>query len=166
RERQRTVGKRQPPRTADIDKRLASPDLTPGTTTKRTTVDWREPSNRPRAQTLHQLQVLELPGITRRAGPSAVDERDLVETFEIVRHPHWHGAIIEASRWGGELPMAAAAKLKLQINTATGDMPTLPAALSQALFAGLLGISRPLVADLAQSVSTTRAIGALGNTRH
>ena len=163
-EGQLAVGTRQPPLIADIDKRLAAHALAPGPTAKRTTVDWREPSNRPRAQTLHQLQVLELPGITRRAGPSAVDERDLAETFEIVRHPHWHGAIIEASRWGGELPMAAAAKLKLQINAAAGDMPTLAAALSQALFAGLLGISRPLVADLAQSVSTTRDIGALGKT--
>lgn len=153
---------RQPPLIADIDRRLAAHDLKLTATARTVAIDWRQPADRQRAQTLHQLRLIEAPGIRRRQGPTAADERDLKELFDIALHPHWHGAIIEASRWGAELPMAAAAKLREEIARAGGDVPALAAALSQALFSGMIGMSRTLLADLAQDLATTRDLAGLG----
>jgi hypothetical protein len=155
-------GTRQPPLIADIERRLVELGLAPDAKKKRVTIDWQEPSDRPRARTLHQLRLLGLPGVTRSAAPAGADARELRETFEIRKHPHWTGAVIEASRWGGELPMAASARLRASLAEAPGDAALLAAALSDGLFAGLFAASRDLARDLAASVARTSDLGALG----
>lgn len=156
------LGTRQPPLMADIQQRMLDHGLTPERATKFSRIDWREPCDRPRAHLLHQLCLLDLPGVTRSAGPDHADARVLEETFEVVRHPNWTGAVIEAARWGGELPMAAAARLQSMIADDAGDMDVLTAALSAALFAGLFDVSRTLAVELTAGVAQCRDIGALG----
>lgn len=155
-------GVRQPPLIADVEQRLAAHSLTPDRVPKRVAIDWREPTDHPRAHTLHQLRILALPGVSRREGPEHADARDLRETFEIAKHPDWQGALIEAARWGGELPMAAAARLDAHIKEKSGDMEALAAALSEGLFAGLFDMGRALAAELSSGVSACRDVGALG----
>lgn len=155
-------GTRQPPLIEDIDRRLAELDLTPGPSRKRIDIDWHDPADHSRAQTLHQLRLLDLPGVTRSVAPEAADARDLRESFEIIRHPHCMGAIIEASRWGGELPMAAAARLRATVIAAPGDAALLASALSDGLFAGLFALSGDLARELASSIARTTRLGALG----
>lgn len=155
-------GTRQPPLIADIERRLAELKLTPEANRKYVEIDWREPSDRPRARVLHQLRLLGLPGVTRSAAPIAADARDLRETFEILKYPHWTGAVIEASRWGAELPMAAAARLHASIVETPGDADALATALSDGLFAGLFAMSGDLAHDLAESLAQTTDLSALG----
>ena len=155
-------GTRQPPLIADVEQRLAAFGLTPDRKPKQVSIDWREPADRPLAHTLHQVCLLGLPGVARRGGPSHADARDLRETFDVVKHPGWLGATIEAARWGGELPMAAAARLNAHVQEHAGEMDVLAAALSEGLFAGLFDAGRGLVADLASRVSACHDVGALG----
>lgn len=153
---------RQPPLIGDVQLRLEQHDLVPGSLARQVRIDWHEVTHRPRAQTLHQLRILEIPGFTRTAGSMRADTRNLREVFEVSRHAHFAGAIIEASRWGGELPMAAAARLQTHLATQTGNMAVLAGTLSDGLFAGLLELTRTLVDDFAHSVTACTDITALG----
>ncbi|MEQ1819953.1 MAG: DUF5682 family protein [Terricaulis sp.] len=157
------AGTRQPPLIADVERRLDELGLTPEPKRKYVELDWREPTDRPRARALHQLRLLVLPGVIRSAAPMAADARDLRETFEIFRHPHWTGAIIEASRWGAELPMAAAARLHASILESPGNPAVLATALSDGLFAGLFAMSHGLAQDLSLSLSVTSDLRVVGN---
>src|SRR5262249_28580207 len=88
--------------------------------------------------------------------------RDLAETFEIVAHREWFGALTEASIWGGTLPMAATARLDARIAERLGDLNWLAAALSDALFAGLLGLGDDLIARITADIALSRDVAALG----
>lgn len=156
------AGTRQPPLMADVESRMRAHSLSQDATRKRISIDWHKAEDRPRAYVLHQLGLLELPGISRSAGPEHADARVLEETFVVTRDIGWAGAVIEASRWGGELPLAAAARLEAAIHDANGDMDAVAAALSLALFAGLLEVRRELITALTASVTLCRDIGALG----
>jgi Family of unknown function (DUF5682) len=155
-------GTRQPPLVADVERRMAECGLTPEAKARQVTLNWREPKDRPQARLLHQLRLLELPGIKRRAGPARADAREMNDTFEIVRDQHFTGALIEAARWGGELPMAASARLHAAVAAAAGDMAALASGLSDGLFAGLFASADALVSELAASVAACRDSGELG----
>ena len=155
-------GARRPPLAADVERRLTEFDLSPGPSARKVSVDWREPAERPRARALHQLRLIGIPGFKRLRGPASADARDLSEDFEIARHPHFSGALIEAARWGGELPMAAAARLDADLRDRRADMASLSRALSDGLFAGLFGLTRTLFDDLAIGVSVAVELAPLG----
>lgn len=154
-------GVRLPPLVPDLERRLAQYGLTPEREKKRIAIDWRDKTLQSKAHALHQMLLLELPGIVRVAGPSHADARDLTETFEITKHPDWMAAVIEASRWGGDLPMAATARLRARLDDSPGDVDALAAALSDGLLAGLYE-AEDSTAELEMRVAVCREIGPLG----
>lgn len=154
-------GARTPPLVADIERRLAEHVLTPEREPRRIAIDWRAPKDHGKAHLLHQMRLLDLPGIRRVAGPSHADARDLSESFEIVADRDWMAAVIEAARWGGDLPMAAGARLRARIDETPGDIDALARALSDGLFAGLFDAGAS-TSELAAQVSACREIGPLG----
>lgn len=156
------TGTRQPPLVGDVLMRLRDHDLEPAATARLVRIDWQTATDRPRARTLHQLRIIEAPGFKRTAGSTHADTRSLREVFEVSRDPQFVGGLIEAARWGGELPMAAAACLQARVAARSGDMDDLASALSDGLFAGLFELARSLVDDLAQSVAVCGDIAALG----
>lgn len=155
-------GTPHPPLVADVAMRLRDHDLEPAAASRRIRIDWQEAADRPRARTLHQLRLIEAPGFTRTGAAANADTRNLREIFEIARHHHLTGALIEAARWGGELPMAAAARIQAEVAAHRGDMTIVSRALSDGLFAGLFDLARSLIDDLAQSIAACGDIAAIG----
>lgn len=153
-------GTRQPPLAEDVAERMRAVDVAPAGSPRRVSVDWHEAADRPRAHVLHRLLLLDLPGIAREAGPEGLDRGRLVEVFTVAAHRGWPGAVIEASRWGGTLQMAAAARLAER--AAAAETEALADALADALFAGLLGQAPEIVARLANGIGAGRDILALG----
>lgn len=159
---QLAAGTRQPPLVADVAERLAAAELAPGPTWRRVELDWGQPFDRERAHVLHALHILGLPGLERLEGPSAAEARLPVEAFRIFAHRDAQGALIEASRWGGTLPMAAAALLVERAARAQGDLAAVAACLSDALFAGLLGLDDALTRQLEAGIAGSHDIAAIG----
>ncbi|HEY4252530.1 MAG TPA: DUF5682 family protein [Roseomonas sp.] len=155
-------GTRQPPLLADVAARLAAAGLEPGRAWRRIDLDWEEPEARGRAHLLHALRLLHLPGLERLEGPPAAESRAPVEAFRFIAHRDAEGVLIEASRWGGTLPMAAAALLADRAGNAGDDLVILSGCLSDALFAGLLGIEGDLTGQLRHGIAGTRDIAAIG----
>lgn len=155
-------GVRQPPLVADVQARMEAEGVAPADVRRRVEIDWHDPSARSRAHVLHQLRVLEAPGVVQLSGARHADARDLSEAFEVFAHRDWFGALAEASQWGGSLPMAASARLGARAAAHPGDIDHLATALSDALFAGLLGMERSLLDRLAEGVSTNRDIAQVG----
>jgi hypothetical protein len=153
-------GTRQPPLVADVAERLRAADLEPGPARRSVDLDWAEPGDRARAHLLHRLVLLGLPGIARegpdRAGPGLPRER-----FTLARHPHWLGALIEASLWGGTLEMAASARITARVEAAPDSLGILAGALSDALFAGLT-LEGELLARLSAGIAAAHDAAALG----
>lgn len=154
-------GTRQPPLTADVEERLRAAGLEPGPARRRVAIDWAEPDDRERARLLHRLAILGLPGIVRGEGPDLADAGLPRESFEIARHPHWPGALIEASRWGGTLAMAAAARIAARIEDEPDSLAALARGLSDALFAGL-SIDGELLARLSERIAEAHDTAELG----
>jgi hypothetical protein len=153
---------RQPPLVADVEARMRNEDITPTRFPRRVLIDWHDPSTRNRAHILHQLRILAAPGIVHLTGAKSADARDLSETFEVAVHRDWFGALAEASLWGGSLPMAASARLSASVVGRQGDLQHLASALSDSLFAGLLGLGQDLLERLTGSVSTCRDVAQIG----
>jgi hypothetical protein len=156
------TGTRQPPLVADVAERLAAVDLAPGPAWRRVELDWAKPADRGRAHVLHALRLVGMPGLERLEGPSSAGTRAPVETFRIIAHRVAQGLLIEASRWGGTLPMAAAALLSDRAARAQGDLAAIAACLSDALFAGLLGIDDELTRQLESGIAGSHDIAAIG----
>ncbi|MCL2716248.1 MAG: DUF5682 family protein [Alphaproteobacteria bacterium] len=157
-----TTGTRQPPLVADIERRLAAEAIEFRRAAQTITVDWNEPQTRSRAHLLNALRILGHPGVERAEGPLLAATQAPVETFRIVTHRDAQGAVIEASRWGGTLPMAAASRLADHCNQKPGDLAVLAATLSDALFAGLLGLNEELTRQIEGGVTRSHDIGAIG----
>lgn len=155
---------RRPPLIADVERQLAELDLQPSTRTRSIELDWHRPDDRPKAHLLHQLRILALPGIARRQGPQHTDARELREVFEIYQHPDWLGSLIEASIWGGTLAAAAASKLQARAAEHPGDLAVLAECVSDATFAGLLGLGGQLTAELVSSIEACHELEELGAT--
>lgn len=156
-------GTRHPPLIADVDARLCAAGIDLQAGGRRIELDWHREDDRPTAQLLHQLCLLGLPGVQCVEGPRHTDSRQLCEVFEIRLHPDWLGALIEASIWGGTLEAAAAACLGARVATGVG-IDELAAVISEAAFAGLLGVGGQLIAVLAGQVSLAQELEEMGNT--
>ncbi|RVU15096.1 DUF5682 family protein [Methylobacterium oryzihabitans] len=154
-------GTRRPPLAADVEERLRAAGLEPGPTRRHIALDWAEAADRARAHLLHRLVILGLPGIAREEGPDLAEPGLPREGFSVLRHPHWPGALIEASQWGGTLEMAAGARLATRIEAEPDSLPVLAGALSQALFAGL-PIDGDLLARLRAGLAAAHDPAALG----
>lgn len=157
-------GTRQPPLVADVEARLAELDLVPSGTSRTIPIDWNAEGDRPRAHVLHALLLLGIPGIEREGGAGEADTRAPRETFRISPHRDRLGALIEASRWGGALPMAAAALIASRLEGKSGDLAALGAALGQALFAGLIGTHGDLLNRLEEGMARAHDIRPLGKS--
>lgn len=155
-------GTRRPPLLDDVDARLFEAELTPGATARNVTLDWNKTADRARAQMLHSLRLLRMPGLERLEGPSVLQTRAPHEKFRIVRHRDAEGVLIEASRWGGTLPMAAAGLLADRVTRAGGDLAVLSSCLSDALFAGLIAIEADLTRRIAAGIARSHDIGEIG----
>jgi hypothetical protein len=155
-------GTRHPPLLADVGQRLNDAGLVPARRLRRIEIDWHDPSDRARAHILNQLGILGAPGVTRLAGPMHADASVLTEAFDIIAHRDWLAALIEASRYGGTLPMAASGRLAERIAQSGGDLDALAAAASEALFANLLDLAPDLVASLQAGAAVSHDIAALG----
>lgn len=164
RQGQLAANTRHPPLIADIEARLNALDLLPSIRTRSVELDWHQAADRPKAHVLHQLRILGLPGIVRRHGPRHTDARELGETFDIYTHPDWMGSLIEASIWGGTLPAAAAARLQARAAEQPGNLGILAECVSDAAFAGLLGVGGQLTAELVSSIEACHELDALGAT--
>lgn len=161
REGRLAAGARLPPLVADVDERLRAEGLEPAAARRPVAIDWAEPGDRPRAHLLHALAILGLPGVDHVEGPGPADAAAPKERFEITRHPHWTGALIEASLWGGTLVMAASARLAARVEAEPDALGVLAEALSDALFAGL-PIEGDLAARLAGGIAAAHGAAALG----
>ncbi|KMO36968.1 DUF5682 family protein [Methylobacterium aquaticum] len=154
-------GTRRPALVADVEERLRAAGLEPGAGRRRIALDWAEAADRPRAHLLHRLLVLGLPGVSRSEGPDLAEPGLPRESFDIAPHPHWPGALIEASQWGGTLAMAATARLAARIEAAPDSLSVLAGALSDALFAGL-AIEGELLARLSRGIAEGHDPAGLG----
>ncbi|WP_152048759.1 DUF5682 family protein [Aureimonas psammosilenae] len=155
-------GTRQPPLVADVETRLAEAGLDPARRLPRIALDWSEPTDRERARLLHALRLLALPGVERLEGPAAAEPRPPRETFRFSPHPDAQGALIEASRWGGTLPMAAEGCLAERVEVAGDDLTRLSTCLTDALFAGLLEPGGTLAERIARGVAASHDVAAVG----
>lgn len=155
---------RHPPLIGDVEARLGTLDLLPAIKTRSIELDWHRTADRPRAHALHQLRILSLPGIVRRHGPQHTDARELAESFDIYTHPDWLGSLIEASIWGGTLEAAAAARLQARAAEQPGNLGVLAECVSDAAFAGLLGIGGQLTDELVASIDACHELAELGTT--
>ncbi|KAA3511422.1 DUF5682 family protein [Agrobacterium rosae] len=158
-------GTRQPPLMGDIRVRLDELGLMPEPRPRNLVLDWNVPLDRERAHLLHALCILGIPGIDRGGEPTALGTVAPKETFRLVIHRDADGAQIEASRWGGTVPMAAAAVLSDRAEHAGDDLESLSACLADALFAGLLALENELTERIAAGLASShdiRAIGAAG----
>lgn len=156
------AGTRHPPLIADVERSLDSVGIRLTTSSQRLVLDWHRHEDRLRARILHRLLILGLPGVQRVRGPEHTDARDLIEEFELRAHPDWLGALIEASIWGGALDVAATSRLEARASEATGELGVLSACISDAAFAGLLGLGGRLGAELVHGVEASHALGGLG----
>lgn len=157
------TGTRRPPLLDDVDARLFEADLTPGPVAKRLELDWNEPKDRSHAHMLHALRLLRMPGLERLEGPSALQTGAPREVFRLIRHRDAEGVLIEASRWGGTLPMAATGLLADRATHAGSDLRMLSACLLDALFAGLLSIEGDLTGRIAAGIGRSHEIGEIGS---
>lgn len=157
-------GTRHPPLIADVEARLNAVGIVPHAAGEMLTLDWHQEADRDKSRLLHQLLILDLPGIRRERGPRHTDERDLSEAFSVRRHPDWLGALIEASIWGGSLESAAVARLESRVEQAEGNLEILSSCISDAAFAGLLGVGSQLREALLSGVRLCHDLGPLGRT--
>lgn len=155
------AGTRHPPLIADVEARLNANKIDPRAPLRRIEVDWHREQDRSSARLLHQLVILELPGVALVQGPQTTDARDLGEVFEMRRHPDWLGALIEASIWGGTLETAAVARLEARV-AEKGDLHALADGVAQATFAGLLGVGEHLLQTLKENVEQAHELSGLG----
>jgi hypothetical protein len=155
-------GTRQPSLVPDVMERLKATDLLPGRSWRRVDLDWSRKEDREKAHLLHGMMLLGLPGLERVEGPQSPDTRTPRESFRIVEHADFQGRLIEASRWGGTLSMAAGAILADRVAQAPDDLAVLARALAEGLFAGLLGLDTTLGQRLATGFAQSHDIGEIG----
>lgn len=156
-------GVRQPPLVADVAARLDAQGLafSPPMTVE---IDWRDASQRPRAHLLHQLRLIDAPGLSHVRGPAEPDARDLCESFALSRHSDFAARLIEASQWGADLPSAAAACVEARLADDVRAPDGLARALADALFAGLAPMSQTLVDRLRAAIAAGSDLAALART--
>ena len=155
-------GTRQPPLVADVEQRLATASLEFKRAAQSISLDWNEPKDRIRAHVLNSLHILRHPGVERAEGPVSAATQAPLETFRLVTHRDAQGSLIESSRWGGTLPMAAANRLADLCSHAPGDLAIMARILSDALFAGLLGLNDDLTGQIERGVTASHDIGGIG----
>ncbi|QEI05536.1 hypothetical protein FXN63_06540 [Pigmentiphaga aceris] len=158
REGQLAAGTREPPLLLEIQELLRQLTLEPQTMPREVQLDWSLPEDRRRAHVLHALRILGIPGFERVGGTPLADTRTPSENFRITRHRDLHGALIEASRWGGTLEAAASGCLAARDT----DIASLANTLSDALFAGLMDAHDGTVKTLDAALSQAHDLGALG----
>ncbi|MDP9836369.1 hypothetical protein J2T09_001113 [Neorhizobium huautlense] len=156
------AGTRRPPLLDDVDARLEQLDLIPQSSARKLELDWNVSDDRSRAQALHALRLLKMPGLEQLEGPSGAETKAPRDVFRLVRHRDAEGMLIEASRWGGTLPMAAASLLADRVSHAGDRLPVLSSCLSDALFAGLLALETDLTAKISSGLGQSRDIGQIG----
>ncbi|MCF1466598.1 hypothetical protein FS764_06690 [Agrobacterium vitis] len=155
-------GTREPPLVSDIESRLAKAGLTPEIRARKITLDWSDDADRDKARLLNALRILGIPIVERLDGPRQPSSAAPRETFRLADHPDAQGVMIEASRWGGTLPMAANALLAQKTSEAAGDLKMLTICLAESLFSGLLSAESALTAELASGIASVHDIGGLG----
>lgn len=129
------------------------------------TLDLLDPQARPKSQLLHRLQLLDIPGIKRLAGPSLALSGERYERWHLHTPIEQRAALIEAASYGATLFDAARNRLEEILRQSPDGKDTLSAlanALNRAAFAGLASLSQQLLADLQNTVGTVARFESLG----
>ena len=114
-----------------------------------------------RSRVLHRLRVLDIPGVTRRSGPSAGRDATAAERWRLTTAVRREAALIEAAARGGTLPDAAAATLAARAGS-RDEVGALAGLLYDAALCGLAELAGDLTARVAAGVRSARELGSLG----
>jgi hypothetical protein len=130
----------------DLAQQQRSLRLKPEATNKTLDLDLRQPNDLARSHLLHRLDLLGLPwGRMERTGRSA--KGTFHELWTLRWQPEFAVAIVEASRWGGSVEGAAAARA-VALAREAGDLGTLAALVDRVLLADLEAAVTPVVQAL------------------
>lgn len=112
-----------------------------------------------RSRVLHQLRVLDDPGVVRHSGPVSGVDPQLTEEWSVSSPEHRLTNLIEMSAYGPTLLDAATARLGERATDTVGDPDQLVQVLSDAALCGAGELSEQVLSELARSVA---AVGELG----
>lgn len=141
----------QPPLLADLAAQLQRHALVPGAPCR---LDLLDPADRARSRLLHRLALLQVPGITRSAGPAQAISDTFEETWGVSQPLEQHAALIEAGAWGATVADAARARLEDQLRRADAGIAAQVALLNRAAWAGLSSVSRGVLHALGAAVGS------------
>lgn len=120
-----------PPLLADTEKRLQAHDVLPTVNQRRLTLNWRDPYHRKQLNLLWQLYCIGCdsvrvdirfsPHVSGAAQPRTLFTAE--ETWHLQRHINWEVQLIEASRFGATLALAAKAAIAEKLLTIQTDTP-------------------------------------------
>lgn len=148
----------QPPLLADVALQLGRHRLPlPGTVS----LDLLDPADRLRSRVLHQLALLQVPGITRTHGPARAISDATDERWTLAQPVEQHAALIEAGAWGATLHDAARARLEADLRQHGQDVTALVALLNRAAWAGLAAVSQRALDELAAAIAAAPRFQAL-----
>jgi len=151
-------GTPQPPLLADVATTLAGQGLSlPGAAT----LDLLDPVDRARSRVLHQLALLQIPGVTRTQGPARAISDEVEERWTLGRPVEQHAALIEAGAWGATLHDAARARLESDLRRHGRDIARLVALLNRSAWAGLTAVSAGVLGDLSTAIAGAARFDAL-----
>ncbi len=114
-----------------------------------------------RSRVLHRLRVLDIPGVARKAGPSASRDATSAERWQLTTSDRRETALIEAAARGGTRADAAAATLA---DRAAGrdEVGALAGLLYDAALCGLTDLAGDLTSRVDAGVRSARELGPLG----
>ena len=138
---------RRPPLLHDVLERLAQLDLLPSHPARQVGC----PQHSPASHLLHQLRILEVPGIR---------QLDAAEQWGLAEDPDFEATLLEASAFGSSLEEATLAVLELQLEPTSGAA-RVAFVLSEASLAGFLTFRPAWVTRLAQAVARETRLSEL-----
>lgn len=161
-----------PPLVADVERRLADSGLSLPRTPQVKLLDRRRPADLPAAQTLWQLKLLGIAGISLKelrapgAARSLRPELAYEEHWSLVQHPHWLPHLIEAAAHGATLAAAARACLLARLTAHPARNPSardLAQGLTEAIRAGFLDLGDELARALSACIGSAHDHGELAD---
>ncbi len=152
----------QPPLLASVHQQLAALDLLPNDRARELILDRRNALDQRKAIQLWRLSLLgcssvRLLGISAPNAARALPKSlHFLERWQLARNPHWHTELIVAAAFGADLASASLACLQAKIaRDQTCALPSLSAAILEALRAGFTHLSASLAREIAAKLPET-----------